>query len=175
MEILRSKSEEPSSDPISALAAAGNALRDISRRYHFSADNKERLAQAAGLIQKVFIEVTNGTDHETQRIESAEKEGLVLLGEKRYIFALENGHRTAVIEKDGERYTLPGFSEAEHSWGYRGSGPSHLTWKIIEDCFAGDNLAPSQKSEIYGRLYPRVTGAPSTSFVLYEQEIRELV
>jgi hypothetical protein len=49
--------EEPSSDPISALAAAGNALHDISRRYHFSAANKERLTQGAGLIQKVFIEI----------------------------------------------------------------------------------------------------------------------
>jgi hypothetical protein len=44
-----SKNEEPSSDVISALAAA-SALHDIARRYDFSAGNKHRLAQASGLI-----------------------------------------------------------------------------------------------------------------------------
>jgi hypothetical protein len=58
-----SKNEEPSSDVISALAA-GSAWHDIARRYDFSAGNKQRLAQASGLMQEVFIEVTNGTDHD---------------------------------------------------------------------------------------------------------------
>ena len=65
-----SKNEEPSSDVISALAA-GSALHDIARRYDFSAGNKQRLAQASGLIQEVFIEVTNGTDHDADGTKEA--------------------------------------------------------------------------------------------------------
>jgi hypothetical protein len=59
-----SKNDEPSYDVISALAAAGSALHDIARRYDFSAGNKQRLVHASGLMQKVFSEVTNGTDHD---------------------------------------------------------------------------------------------------------------
>jgi hypothetical protein len=48
MDILLSKNEEPSSDPISALAAVGNALRCIGRRatYRPSSRRAESAAEA---------------------------------------------------------------------------------------------------------------------------------
>jgi hypothetical protein len=169
--------ETLSDTPISALAGVGTAVLDLVRNSKLSSENKEKLRQAHLLIREVFIAVTSGADAKAQSLEEAQREGFLALGEKRYTFRSnpETVQRTAVVEKEGKSYPLPEFSEDEHSWGYAGTGPSRLTWKIINDCFAGEHLSLAKQSEIYGRLYPKVTLANRQLFVLYEHEIRELL
>jgi hypothetical protein len=163
--------------PISALAGVGTAVHDLVRNSKLSTESREKLTQAHLLIREVFVAVTSGADAEAQQVETAQREGYFALGEKRYTFRSnpETLQRTAVVEKEGKSYPLPEFSEDHHSWGYAGTGPSRLTWKILNDCFAGENLSSAKQSEIYGRLYPKVQLANQQLFVLYEHEIRELL
>ena len=60
------------------------------------------------------------------------------------------------------------------SWGYRGSGPSRLTWALIEDCFTAEEKAQINQSDLYGLIYGRHISVPHPKkFELYEHDFRE--
>jgi hypothetical protein len=161
-------------DIIKMLAEAGNQLRDVLQKNLISDRNKQKLVNASGLIQSVFVEILSGKD-DTQRIdETAQKEGYVLLGDKKYIFKIIDNRHSVFVESADERKELS--SSEEFSWGYRGGPSSRLAWAIITDCFADDQLTTAAQTELYPHIYQMIQNAPQgRSFELYEFQIRSAV
>lgn len=157
------------------LSKLGTELREITQNAEFSIKSRERLFKASGLIQEVFIDVTNGENDRQKEVEFVQNEASVLQGGKRYIFDPGVGQEDQVWVEQGERrYALPKRDPYKgFSWGYRGSGPHMLAWALVEDCFGHENLPSAVQSDIYSRVYTLISrSSQGKSHVLYEHHLR---
>lgn len=162
-----------SKDLTSELSTVGLTLKRLIGDKDLCTENKQRLQVAAGMVQKVFVEVANGRNATQAALEAAQNEGAVLLGDKRYVLEYSrSGHNKVWVEQGEERREL--VTETPPHWGYNGSGPGHFAWALFEDCFGGEGWPLGLQSEVYAKIvYPLVTQAPQLeNHVIYEHQMR---
>src|ERR1700741_515390 len=100
------------------------------------------------------MSLNDGSDAREQNETQLEAEGAAMLGEKVYQFeSSEKGYEVRV--QQGERRYELKSSAGDISWGYPGSGPSHLTWALIEDCFTAEEKAQIDQADLYTLIYRR--------------------
>lgn len=162
----------------SALSKVGTDLYEIAQSASLSINNRDKLFKASSLIQEVFIEIVNGENDRQKELQDVQSEGAVLLGEKRYVFEYRrdpNDEPRVWVEQEGKRHRLPQRDpQRGFNWGYFGSGPSTLTWALINDCFGSENLPAAVQSDLYTKVYTLVARAPGgKDDVLHEHELRD--